>query len=118
MRGTKGRREDAAVTQAYLRRITGYDVTEVKEEFKVNEDGELELLKKTEKTKHIPGDPRAAEFWLTNRQPEKWRYRRGNGADKEGTAEPGEAGIIELPPIEALPEESEDGEDEEESGDG
>lgn len=108
MRGIKGRGEDAAVTQAYLRRITGYDVTEVKEEFKVNEDGELELLKKTEKTKHIPGDPRAAEFWLTNRQPEKWRYRRGNGADKESAAEPGETGIIELPPI----EEPEDGEDE------
>lgn len=114
MRGTKGRGEDAAVTQAYLRRITGYDVTEVKEEFKVNEDGELELLKKTEKTKHIPGDPRAAEFWLTNRRPKKWRYRRGSGADKNGGDEPVEAGIIELPPVE---EELEEG-DEEEGEDG
>lgn len=114
MSGTKAGREDAAVTQAYLRRITGYDVTEVKEEFKVNEDGELELLKKTEKTKHIPGDPRAAEFWLTNRLPEQWRYRRGNGADDKDAAGPGETGIVELPTV----EEPEEPEEEEEDADG
>lgn len=111
MSGTKARREDAAVTQAYLRRITGYDVTEVKEEFKVNEDGELELCKKTEKTKHIPGDPRAAEFWLTNRLPEQWRYRRGNGAESKDAVEPGETGIVELPPIEEPEDEEEEGAD-------
>ena len=87
------RSDDAAVTQAYLRRITGYDVTEVKSEYKVNEDGELELLKKTENVKHVPGDPRAAEFWLKNRQPDKWKDPRLLGGDAEGEEEPG---VIEI----------------------
>lgn len=92
------RNDDAAVTQAYLRRIVGYDVTEVKEEYKVNEAGELELLKKTEKTKHVPGDPRAAEFWLTNRCPDKWRAIRQlvSGQPEEGE----ETGVVEIPAVE------------------
>ena len=89
------RSEDAAVEQAYLRRITGYDVTEVKSEYKVNEAGELELLKKTESVKHVPGDPRAAEFWLTNRQPKRWQKRPETG---EGEQE--ERGVIEIAQVE------------------
>ena len=86
------RSEDAAVTQAYLRRITGYDVTEVKSEYKVNEDGELELMKKTENVKHVPGDPRAAEFWLTNRLPKLWQKNPGmTDGEKEETP-----GVIEI----------------------
>ena len=91
------RSEDAAVTQAYLRRITGYDVTEVKREYKVNEDGELELTKKTENVKHVPGDPRAAEFWLTNRQRRKWKHPRFLGEEKNGEAET--PGVIEISQI-------------------
>lgn len=87
---------EEAVTQAYLRRITGYDVTEVQEEYKINADGEAELKKRTEKTKHVPGDPRAAEFWLTNRQSDRWRYRRNGGGEEE---EPLDTGVVELPPI-------------------
>lgn len=99
MSGTKKRTaptQDEAVTQAYLRRITGYDVTEVQEEYKINADGEPELKKRTEKTKHVPGDPRAAEFWLTNRQSDQWRYRRNGGGAGE---DPADTGVVELPPI-------------------
>ena len=100
------RSEDAAVTQAYLRRITGYDVTEVKREYKVNEDGELELMKKTENVKHVPGDPRAAEFWLTNRLPKLWQKNPGAAAG-EGEEAPG---VIEIAEVKEKPEkESEDG---------
>ena len=100
------RSEDAAVTQAYLRRITGYDVTEVKSEYKVNEDGELELTKKTENVKHVPGDPRAAEFWLTNRLPKLWQKNPG-ASDGEGGEEPG---VIEISQVaEEPPKEDKDG---------
>ena len=106
------KRDNTAVEMAYLRRITGYDVTEVKREYKVNEDGELELTRETANTKHVPGDARAAEFWLTNRKPRRWRYRRGEKA--ETPAEEGEAGVVLLPeveePTDALSEgEGEDG---------
>ena len=89
------RSDAAAVEQAYLRRITGYDVTEVKSEYKVNEAGELELLKKTESVKHVPGDPRAAEFWLTNRQPKRWQ-KRPEAMDGESE----ERGVIEIARVE------------------
>ena len=90
-----------AVTQAYLRRITGYEVTEEKREYKVNQDGKEELVKKTETTKHVPGDPRAAEFWLKNRQPKMWKDSRflGDGEQAE------EGGVVELPAVEADREE-------------
>ncbi len=91
------KRDDDQVLRAYLRRITGYDVTEVHEEYKVNEEGQLELAKETRKTKHVPGDPRAAEFWLTNRQPGRWRPARLLEA---AGPETGETGVIELPPVE------------------
>ena len=91
------KRDDAQVLRAYLRRITGYDVTEVNEEYKVNEEGQLELTKETRKTKHVPGDPRAAEFWLTNRQPGQWRPARL--LEATGT-ETGEVGVVELPAVE------------------
>ena len=93
------RSEDAAVTQAYLRRIIGYDVTEVKREYKVNEAGELELMKKTENVKHVPGDPRAAEFWLTNRLPKRWQKHPGAG-DTAGEEAPG---VIEIAQVQEEP---------------
>lgn len=68
--------DNVIVTNAFLKRVTGYDATEVRKEYayKPNEDGEMEkiLIKEVSQTKHIPGDPRAAEFWLKNRQPDKW----------------------------------------------
>lgn len=70
--------DNVVVTNAYLNRIKGYDAVEIKREYKWNIDKETgepkrELIKETEQTRHIPGDPRAAEFWLSNRQPHKWK---------------------------------------------
>lgn len=94
------RDENAAVTRAYLRRIIGYDFTEVKSEYKVNDEGKLELMRQTEQTKHVPGDARAAEFWLRNRQPKLWRK---DPAEPEG--ERPEGGVVEISKV----EEPEDG---------
>ncbi len=96
------KKDEAAVTRAYLRRITGYDVTETQEEYKLNEEGRLELQKRTEKTKHVPGDPRAAEFWLANRLPERWKVPRLlTQRDEEDS---GDTGVIEMPPVGREPE--------------
>ncbi len=104
MRASK---DDAAVKAAYLRRITGYQVTEEKKEYKVNDAGELELTKAVTTTKHVPGDARAAEFWLTNRHPEKWKPTRLLGSGEAG--EEGETGIVELPEVAQPPEDGGEG---------
>lgn len=93
--------DDVIVVNAYLRRVTGYDATEYKKEFKIsrNDKGEeiRELVKVTEQTRHIPADPRAGEFWLTNRQPNKWKYPQKvqNTADNFDD----ERGVIMLPAV-------------------
>lgn len=92
--------DDVIVTNAYLKRITGYDAVEVKRDYtiKINENGEKEkvLTKVTEQTRHIPGDPRAAEFWLRNRQPEKWNAKREQPEEQEG-------GVVILPAVAEVP---------------
>lgn len=89
-------RDDTAVRRAYLRRIQGYEVTEEKKEYKVNDAGGLELTRAVTTTKHVPGDARAAEFWLTNRQPKRWKPSRLLGA---GAEEETQGGIVELPEV-------------------
>ncbi len=89
------RKDDAAVEAAYLRRIQGYEVVEERNEYKVTDDGELELTKRTTATKHVPGDVRAAEFWLTHRWPRRWKPARLLG-EEDGAA----GGVVELPPLE------------------
>lgn len=103
---TRAYTDDVVVTSAYLKRVAGYDVTERKKEYiyvKNEATGEYEkiLFKETEQEKHIPADPRAAEFWLTNRQPEKWkRQPEGGGDDGAG------GGVIEIPAVMADDENS------------
>ncbi len=94
--------DNVIVTNAYLRRITGYDTTETRREYVYVQDpggGEpvRMLSKETEQVRHIPGDPRAAEFWLVNRQKLKWRR-----TDKDLTTNDGEGadtGVVELPAV-------------------
>jgi hypothetical protein len=94
--------DDVIVANAYLRRVTGYDAVEYKREFKISKDDNgnevRELVKLTEQTRHIPADPRAAEFWLTNRQPDKWKYpqKMQTVADEENDGQ----GVIVLPAVE------------------
>lgn len=81
----------AAVERACRLQATGYEVTETKREYKVGETGELELTRATEQTKHVPGDWRAVEFWLTNREPTLWSKSPGEREEVKG-----EAGVIEI----------------------
>ena len=90
--------DNVIVVSAYLKRITGYDAVEVRREYAVTLDEEgnkkRKLIKETEQTKHIPGDPRAAEFWLSRRQGKDWP------AKIAGAAEAGESGgVIEIPAV-------------------
>ena len=68
--------DNVIVTNAYLKRIIGYDVVEVKRSYsyKTDSNGKVHkvLTGEVEQTRHIPGDPRAQEFWLAHRQPDKW----------------------------------------------
>jgi hypothetical protein len=101
---TQGRAfvDDVIVVNAYLRRVTGYDALEYKREFKITHDAKgneiRELVKITELTRHIPADPRACEFWLTNRQPDKWKYPQKIQAAQSDDND--ESGVILLPSVE------------------
>lgn len=79
--------DNVIVTNSYLKRITGYDVIEVKRtySYKLGPDGKMHrvLTGEIEQTRHIPGDPRAQEFWLAHRQPEKWGALLKSGDDEE-----------------------------------
>ncbi len=88
--------EESVVREAYLRRITGYDVTETRSEFKLDDEGRRVLVRETETTKHVPGDPRAAEFWLANRQPKEWKHPRYAAQTRE---EPEDTGVVQLPEV-------------------
>jgi hypothetical protein len=93
---TKDYVDKVVVVGAYLRRITGYDTTEVRREYSIM-GGKRVLVKEIEQTKHIPGDPRAAEFWLTRRQGADWPMRMADGSTEGAT----EGGIIEIPAVSA-----------------
>lgn len=93
--------DKVVVVNAYLKRVTGYDVTEYKREYKYVKDpdtGErVKVLDKvTEQTKHIPGDPRAAEFWLSRRQGKDWPARVEAERDQGGTDG---TGVVLLPEV-------------------
>jgi hypothetical protein len=97
---TKEYVDKVVVVGAYLRRITGYDTTEVRREYAWTLDDEGNpkriLAKEIEQTRHIPGDPRAAEFWLTRRQGKDWPMQL---AAKQEESE--EGGIVEIPAVAA-----------------
>lgn len=61
---------DQRVIMALYRRATGYDVEEPYSY--TRKDG---TLVQATKTRHVPAEPSAAQYWLENRQPELWRSR-------------------------------------------
>jgi hypothetical protein len=65
-----GQMADQRVTMALYRRATGYDVEEPYSY--TRKDG---TLVQATKTRHVPAEPSAAQYWLENRQPELWRSR-------------------------------------------
>ena len=96
---TKEYVDRVVVEGAFLRRVTGYDATELRREYKVAADPETGeeariLVKEIEQTRHIPGDPAAMMFWLANRQSGSWKYRP-QGEDTDDDAR----GVVLLPPV-------------------
>lgn len=90
---------DTEVENAFLKRITGYDTDEVRREYAYEPDAYGNMVRVLKKeivqTKHIPGDPRAAEFWLKNRMPDKYKDRPpdGDGDKSDG------GGVILMPEV-------------------
>ena len=70
---------DELVEQALLRRAVGFQVREELSEEITDRDGNvLETLKHRVVFKEVPPDLRAIQFWLKNRQPERWREKIEN----------------------------------------
>lgn len=97
---TKAYVDDVVVVPAYLKRIIGYTATEWRREYACRVDpetGEIKrtLMKETSQERHVPGDPRAAEFWLCNRNPQKWKRVPDVGGDDDGKS----GGVIEIPAV-------------------
>lgn len=64
--------DNVLVVNAYLKRVLGYDVDEETREYIYDADGTEHLVKRKVAKRHIPGDARAAEFWLTRRRGKDW----------------------------------------------
>lgn len=88
---------DVIVENALLKKCTGYDYTEVYQEYKISKDPETgkevkELVKTKETTRHVDGDVTAQMFWLANRKRDVWAYK----PEPVVTGEDGETGVIEI----------------------
>lgn len=90
---------DTEVENAFLKRITGYNAEEVRREYAIETDeygNQVKVLKReVVQTKHIPGDPRAAEFWLKNRMPDKYKDRPGENDSEDNES----GGVIIMPAV-------------------
>ena len=88
--------DNVVVVNALLKRLKGYDTEESKTVYRYVDDGtgkQIEVLEsKTVTKKHIPGDPRAAEFWLSRRRPDLWS--ENNTPDQEDGS-----GVVLLPAV-------------------
>lgn len=87
---------DDNVEAAMYKRACGCTVEEREYKTIVNKDtGEKEEVCTKRTVKQIPPDPTSAMFWLTNRRPDRWRYKPepATGEDEGGT------GIVELPAV-------------------
>lgn len=61
---------------SFWKRVTGYNTKEVTKE---RIDGKMVVVK--EVTKHVPPDVGAAQFWLTNAMPDKFKNRQSLDAE-------------------------------------
>ena len=64
--------------QSLWKRAAGYEVEEVKNEYRILKDGSKVLVKSREITKHFPPDTGALIFALTNLAPENWKNKQDN----------------------------------------
>lgn len=85
---------DDQVEAALFKRATGYDYEEVTRWQTIGPGGQLIWLERRSQ-KHLPPDPGAAEFWLTNRRRAEWR--RQPEVKQEEKAE--ESGVVMMPEV-------------------
>jgi hypothetical protein len=86
---------DDAIETALYDRAKGISWEEKTYERKKNPDtGEMELVLTKTVTKYIPPDPTSAMFWLTNRRPDRWKYKpsEDQGEDTGG-------GVVQIPAV-------------------
>lgn len=92
---------DDAVETALYTRATGIAYEEKTYERVLNKaTGQYEEVCTKRVTKFIPPDPTSAMFWLTNRRPDRWKYKPepANGDDEENGS-----GVVLLSPVMANP---------------
>ena len=63
--------------QSLYKRATGYDVEEPEETYQYK-GGKPYIKQKKVRTKHIPADPQALKFLLTNLYPDDWQDKQRN----------------------------------------
>lgn len=87
---------DDEIETALFNRAKGISYDERTYESILNkETGKLEERCTKRVTKYIPPDPTSAMFWLTNRRPDRWKYK----PDADSGAEAGESGVVLLMPV-------------------
>lgn len=67
-----------ALEQSLWKRAAGYEVEEVKNEYRTLKDGSKVLVKSSKTTKHFPPDTGALIFALINLDPENWKNKQDN----------------------------------------
>lgn len=85
---------DDEVENALYKRACGYRCEEITVEEKLDRDGCVHTLTK-KVTRDVPADPTSAMFWLTNRRPDRWKYKpqETDGDEDEGS------GVVLLSPV-------------------
>jgi hypothetical protein len=66
---------DERMKRSLYQRGIGYDLTAVKTEERLSDDGKFKVAKRTTSTVHVPGDVGAQKLWLVNRCPSEWREK-------------------------------------------
>lgn len=90
-------RSDETVETALFKRACGYTVQEPMVEERTDKNGDVCRVVKTV-TRDIPPDPTSAMFWLTNRRPEKWKYK----PDGQDGTEKAAGGVVLIPLVEKI----------------
>lgn len=85
---------DEQVEAALFKRACGYRFEEVTVEEKLDREGNVHTLTK-KVIRDVPPDPTSAMFWLTNRRPDRWKYKPQE-IDDSGDDE---RGVIMMPGV-------------------
>lgn len=92
---------DDAIETALFNRAKGIEYEErIFERVLNKQTGLYEEVCTKRVTKYIPPDPTSAMFWLTNRRPERWKYKPEARDESEDEG----SGVVVLAPVMESPE--------------